>query len=115
MQGKASAYLAKRIGDELLASPKPKRTEMTDDLDGQPFVDDAGNRLGTYRRMPNVSVYLVTRDRAATDAELEACLADPVVERIQIQRADNQITGVIYLQDPSKAPALAEALRADDV
>jgi hypothetical protein len=119
-------YLAKRIGDELLAPPKPKAEpeeaagaetaeEVVDELDGAVFRDEQERPLGIARRLPGVAVYVVSNEYANANAELERYLAEEPEGQIFVQRAGQRIVGLIYVPEPSRAPTRPDAMRADEI
>ena len=121
MQTKASAYLAKRIGDELLKPSKPTEPAEpdepeppADELEGQVFLDEHERSLGTSYRLPGVAVYVVTDGYANREEELARCLPEPQ-PRIFLRREDGRITGLIYVPDPSRAPRRPDGMRASEV
>lgn len=124
MHQKAGMYLAKRIGDELLAPPKPKAEaaepeapaeEVVDEYDGAVFRDEQDRPLGIARRLPGVAVYVVSSEYANPNAEMERYLAEEPEGEIFVRREGGRITGLIYVPEPSRAPRRPEAMRADDI
>jgi hypothetical protein len=116
-------YLAKRIGDELLAPPRPERTRATDAgpvaEDGPPdeveITDDRGRLLGTALRLPGVAVYVVSDGHSYRQDELEWCLAEPSGRRF-VLREGGRIAGLVYAPpDRRRRRQRVEALRAEDV
>jgi hypothetical protein len=90
-------------------SPKPANVAET-----QQITDENGQLVGTAVRLPEVVVYVVRQSHLAPQQELARALAEPE-GRLLIQSEDGRITGLVYVPDPTRAPARAEATRADDV
>lgn len=126
MQRVGASYVGKKLYDYLKTQPDrsigpetagPGPDELGppgDELDGQPFHDEDGQPLGTAFRLADVAVYVVFDGYGDPDAELERCLAEPET-RIFWQTQDGRISAVIYVPDPSRAPARPQAMRADDI
>ena len=116
MQRKASAYLVKRLGDELFAKPAApdEPTKPDADLDGQLIHDEEGRAVGTAHRLRHVAVYVVSDGYGKPDDELARCLKESDSE-VMFQTDGGRITALIYVPDPSRAPRRPEAMRADEV
>jgi len=121
---KAGMYLAKRIGDELLAPPKPKAEPeeaeapaeaFVDEYDGAVFRNEQDQPLGIARRLPGVAVYVVSSEYANPNAELERYLDEEPEGQLFVRREEGRITGLIYVPEPSRAPTRPEAMRADEI
>jgi hypothetical protein len=118
-----ASYVGKKIYDYVMTQPPPRpapeATELpaedwADDLDGQPFHDEDGQPLGTAFRLPEVGVYVVGHGYGRPAVELERALLDPET-RLFWRTVDGQVVALIYVPDPSRAPAPPDALRADDI
>ena len=127
LQRKAGTFLVKRINDELFAKPEaapdattpvtsaPPPAPPVDDLDGQMVHDEEKRPVGTAHRVPGIAIYVVFDGYGHPDKELARCIDDPGT-RVMFQHTDRgQITGVIYVPDPTRAPQRAEGMRSDDV
>lgn len=111
-----ASYLAKRFADHVMAPP-PQQVEPedeTEDLDGQVFTDEDGNRIGRAYRIPNLAVYVIANGRGNLQNELERCIAESE-SRLFFRSEDGRLTGLIYAADPSRSGSNSQATRADDV
>lgn len=127
LQRKAGTFLVKKINDELFSKPaspgEPDPAPATaatpatpvEDLDGQMIRDEEKRPVGTAHRVPDVAVYVVFDGWGNPTSELARCIDDPGTRVMFQHTASGQITGVIYVPDPSRAPQRAEGMRADDV
>ncbi len=126
LQRKAGTFLVKRINDELFAKPATPAdageaatpaspAPPVDDLDGQMIHDEEKRPVGIANRVPDIAVYVVFDGYGNPTNELTRSIDDPGT-RVMFQHTDRgQITGVIYVPDPSRAPQRAEGMRPDDV
>lgn len=127
MQKVAGQYIVKKITEGFTAPP-PQPDEPEDEPvrqssvsasqsnfpDRQQVTDENGQIVGTAVRLPEVAVYVVRQSHLTPQQELERALSESE-GRLLIQSEDGRITGLVYVPDPSGAPARAEATRADDV
>ena len=116
-------YLAKRIGDELFAPPRPESSRAAEagpapevgPPDQVEITDDRGRLLGTAHRLPGVAVYVVTDGYSYRQDELEWCLAEPSGRRF-VLREGGRIAGLVYAPpDRRRRRERVEAMRAEDV
>lgn len=125
MQKTIGTYLAKRIKDEIFASPQEQAEEERetgnqpvqhgDPLDGELIRDDQGRVLGRAYRVPAVNVYVVSGSNANPDAELERALNDPNAQTI-IHWQGDQIAALVFVPEQAiNASAGMHGFRADDV
>ena len=120
MQGKASAYIVKRLGDELFAKPAPPTDPVDaaepepDDLDRRMIHDEDGRRVGLALRVHRLAVYVISDGHGGAEEQFARCLDDPD-HRLLFQTTDGRITGLIYAPDPNRLPPRGDALRPDEV
>jgi hypothetical protein len=120
-------YLVKRVTDYVMAPPaqagEPANAETVaaapaaesgPDLDGEEVRDDEGKRLGIARRLRDIAVYVVADGFGDRVETLQRCIEDPET-RVLFHTVDGRLAGLIYVPDPSKAPARSGGMRADDV
>lgn len=125
MQRMASAYVAKRIKDEIFAKPKPPtepdspggeaaEVAQEDDLDRQIVHDEEGQPLGRALRVPGLAIYVVSTGYGTPAEELARCVDEPET-RLLVETDGGRLTGLVYVRDPSRVPPRGEAIRAEDV
>ncbi|HEY8448479.1 MAG TPA: hypothetical protein VIL01_15365 [Thermomicrobiales bacterium] len=129
MQKIGAQYVAKRIYDSVLATPKPETDETegvsaaapqpeekpAHDLDGQIVRDENGAELGTAHRIPGIAVYMVYDGYGSPRDQFDRLVEDPET-RLYVQRdGSGRILGLIYVPDPSRLPQRPAGLRPDEV
>ncbi len=142
VQRKLGMYVANRIKDEIMSSPKPgeegqgegnyrrdersersersereryERPAPADDLHGQIVRDDEGNAIGRAFRVPDVALYVIARDGRNPGADLTRAIHQDA-SRLVFQAIPNgRITSLIYVADESPAAGGLSGARADDV
>ncbi len=137
VQRKLGMYVANRIKDEIMASPKPAtevqgdgdyrrderserserhaRVEDADDLHGQIVRDDEGNAIGRAYRVPDVALYVIARDGRNPAAELTRAIHQDASRLVFQSTANGRITSLIYVADESPSVGGLHGARADDV
>ncbi|MGH2559021.1 MAG: hypothetical protein ACRDJH_08150 [Thermomicrobiales bacterium] len=97
------------------AAPRAARAPaLVDTIHGLVITDENGQAVGTARRVPGVAVYVISPAYANITAEFERALDDPET-RLFFHREDDRLVGLIYVPDPSHAPAAVAGMRADDI
>jgi len=129
-----ASYMIKKFADEMMAEPKamveaaltepfqaakpaaplPPPAEQ-DEFDGQTISDEAGQVIGTARRIKQVAFYLVSDSYGDLYHELEECMSDEESRRFLLHDDRGRLTGVIYAPHPDRMPVKANAFRADDI
>lgn len=137
VQRKLGMYVANRIKDEIMASPKPAtevqgdgdyrrderperserhaRVEDADDLHGHIVRDDEGNAIGRAYRVPDVALYVIARDGRNPAAELTRAIHQDASRLVFQSTANGRITSLIYVADESPSVGGLHGARADDV
>ncbi|MGH2532864.1 MAG: hypothetical protein ACRDJW_11250 [Thermomicrobiales bacterium] len=125
-----ASYVMKKVAD-YMTSPAPAAAPRqdvaeeepvaprqapapVDTLHGQVITDENGQAVGTARRVAGVAVYVIAPAYANASAEFERAIDDPDT-RLFFHREDNRLVGLIYVPDPSNAPAAVAGMRADEI
>ena len=140
VQRKLGMYVANRIKDEIMSSPKPgtevqgdgdyrrdersdrldrsdrhARVEETDDLHGQIVRDDEGNAIGRAFRVTDVALYVIARDGRNPAADLTRAIHQDASRLVFQSTPNGRITSLIYVADESPSVGGLHGARADDV
>lgn len=123
MQRAASAYVIKRIKDELFSPPaepdgpdesNEAQDSLEDTLDGYVVHDEDGQPVGTAHRIHDVAVYVVSNGYGDPEVRFAQCLSDPD-SRLIFHTEDGRVTAVIYVPDKLEPPGQVRGTRADEV
>ena len=129
-----ASYMIKKFADEMMAEPKamveaaltepfqaakpaaplPPPAEQ-DEFDGQTISNEAGQVIGTARRLRQVALYIVSDSYGELARELEQCVLDDDSRKFFVHDQQGRIAGLIYAPHPDRMPVKTNAIRADDI
>ncbi|HEU0165649.1 MAG TPA: hypothetical protein VFQ54_11450 [Thermomicrobiales bacterium] len=136
VQRKLGMYVANKIKDEIMASPKPGEAidpatgavvaaqdgrtttfvrQDQDDLHGQIVRDADGNAIGRAFRVTDVAVYVIARDGRNPGADLTRAIQTDAAHMHFQTTPNGRITSIIYVADENPSATGLHGARADEV